>query len=222
MLTHSAQNDNMDFLLGLLIISLRFLRIVVCKFRYKALTMTNDNLKTLNDYAKGQLGVLKVALQTQDEALIKYQLGKLKVASELSELCSLVEKGANAQALAMIDELLAFKVSEEGEVDDECFARLVKWADDNKIAADDFPREKERLKNLKELDLSKCGLNSLPDEFINLQNLEKLDLKDNKFQEFPKLVDILARLKNLKECDMLLYVDIYDDYMRVKAELNIK
>lgn len=182
--------------------------------------MANVTSNALNDFAKGQLGVLKVALQTQDETLIKYQLGKLKVASELNELCSLVEKGANAQALAMIDELLAFKVSEKCEFDDECFARLVKWADDNKIAADDFPREKERLKNLKELDLSKCGLNSLPDEFINLQNLEKLDLKDNKFQEFPKLVDILARLKNLKECDMLLYVDIYDDYIRVKGGIE--
>lgn len=161
--------------------------------------MTNDNLKTLNDYAKGQLGVLKVALQTQDEALIKYQLSKLKVASELSELCSLVEKGANAQALAMIDELLAFKVSEECEVDDECFARLVKWADDNKIAADNFPREKERLVKLKELDLSKCGLNSLPDEFVNLQNLEKLNLWGNEFKEFPKVIN---KLKNLKECDI--------------------
>ena len=192
-------------LLRLLIISLRFLRIVVCKFRYKALTMTNDNLKTLNDYAKGQLGVLKVALQTQDEALIKYQLSKLKVASELSELCSLVEKGANAQALAMIDDLLAFKVSEKCEFDDEYFARLVKWADDNKIAADNFPREKERLVKLKELDLlSGCDLKSLPDEFANLQSLEKLNLVCNKFQEFPKA---LCKLKNLKElilwnCDL--------------------
>ena len=162
--------------------------------------MTNDNLKTLNDYAKGQLGVLKVALQTQDEALIKYQLSKLKVASELNELCSLVEKGANAQALAMIDELLAFKVSEKCEVNDECFARLVKWADDNKIAADNFPREKERLVKLKELDLlSGCDLKSLPDEFANLQNLEELILARNKFQEFPKS---LCKLKNLKELNL--------------------
>ena len=100
--------------------------------------------------------------------------------------------------------------------------KLIAWADECEISPKYFPRDKKALENLKELDLSKCGLNSLPDEFINLQNLEKLDLKDNKFQEFPKLVDILARLKNLKECDMLLYVDIYDDYMRVKAELNIK
>lgn len=164
--------------------------------------MTNDNLKTLDDYAKGQLGVLKVALQTQDETLIKYQLDKLKVASELNELCSLVEKGANAQALAMIDDLLAFKVSEKCEFDDECFAWLVKWADDNKIAVGKFPREKERLAKLKELDLSYCHLKTLPNEFANLQNLEKLNLTWNKFQEFPKIVDILTRLKNLKECDI--------------------
>ena len=162
--------------------------------------MTNDNLKTLNDYAKGQLGVLKVALQTQDEALIKYQLSKLKVASELSELCLLVEKGANVQALMMIDVLLAFKVSEKCEFDDECFARLVKWADDNKLAADDFPREKERLIKLKELDLlSGCDLKSLPDEFANLQSLEKLNLWGNEFKEFPKVIN---KLKNLKECDI--------------------
>lgn len=167
--------------------------------------MANVTSNALNDFAKGQLGVLKVALQTQDEALIKYQLSKLKVASELSELCLLVEKGANAQALMMIDVLLAFKVSEECEVDDECFARLVKWADDNKIAADNFPREKERLIKLKELDLlSGCDLKSLPDEFANLQSLEKLNLVCNKFQEFPKA---LCKLKNLKElilwnCDL--------------------
>ena len=167
--------------------------------------MANVTSNALNDFAKGQLGVLKVALQTQDEALIKYQLGKLKVASELNELCSLVENGANAQALAMIDELLAFKVSEKCEVDDECFARLVKWADDNKIAADNFPREKERLVKLKELDLlSGCDLKSLPDEFANLQSLEKLNLVCNKFQEFPKA---LCKLQNLKElilwnCDL--------------------
>lgn len=162
--------------------------------------MANVTSNALNDFAKGQLGVLKVALQTQDEALIKYQLNKLKVASELSELCLLVEKGANAQALMMIDVLLAFKVSEECEVDDECFARLVKWADDNKIAADNFPREKERLIKLKELDLlSGCDLKSLPDEFANLQSLEKLNLVCNKFQEFPKVIN---ELKNLKECNV--------------------
>ena len=169
--------------------------------------MINDNLKTRNDYAKGQLGVLKVALQTQDEALIKYQLGKLKVASELNELCSLVEKGANAQALAMIDDLLAFKVSEKCEFDDECFARLVKWADDNEIQPFQFPREKERLTELKELNLSCCDLECLPNEFVNLQSLEKLNLnsfnpiRDNifKFQEFPK---VLCELKNLKELDL--------------------
>lgn len=187
------------FLLGLLIISLRFLRIVVYKFRYKELIMANVTSNALNDFAKGQLGVLKVALQTQDEALIKYQLSKLKVASELSELCALVEKGANAQALAMIDELLAFKVSEECEFDDECFARLVKWADDNRISLDRFPREKERLKNLKELILNGCDLKSLPDEFTNLQSLEKLNLVCNKFQEFPKVIN---ELKNLKECNV--------------------
>ena len=172
--------------------------------------MTNDNLKTRNDYAKGQLCVLKVALQTQDEALIKYQLGKLKVASELNELCSLVEKGANAQALAMIDDLLAFKVSEKCEFDDECFARLVKWADDNEIQPFQFPREKERLTELKELNLSCCDLECLPNEFVNLQSLEKLNLnsfnpiRDNifKFQEFPK---VLCELKNLKELDLSYY-----------------
>lgn len=143
--------------------------------------------------------MLKVALQTQDEALIKYQLSKFKVASELSELCALVEKGANAQALAMIDELLAFKVSEECEFDDECFARLVKWADDNRISLDRFPREKERLKNLKELILNGCDLKSLPDEFTNLQSFEVLYLGRNKFKEFPKA---LCELKSLKELDL--------------------
>ncbi len=168
--------------------------------------MANVTSNALNDFAKGQLGVLKVALQTQDEALIKYQLSKLKVASELSELCSLVEKGANAQALAMIDELLAFKVSEKCEVDDECFARLVKWADDNVISPYRFPREKEKLVKLKELDLGDLDLKSLPDEFANLQSLEKLVLnsfystRNNKFQEFPKA---LCELKNLKE--LVLY-----------------
>ena len=182
-------------LLGLLIISLRFLCIVFVKFKYKALTMTNDNLKTLNDYAKGQLGVLKVALQTQDETLIKYQLGKLKVASELSELCSLVEKGANAQALAMIDDLLAFKASEKCEVDDECFARLVGWVYGNKIPPFRFfPRERKSLTTLKELNLKSCHLKSLSDELANLQSLEKLFLYENKFQEVPKA---LCELKNL-------------------------
>ena len=120
--------------------------------------------------------------------------------TKLSELCLLVEKGANAQVLMMIDVLLAFKVSEECEVDDECFARLVKWADDNKIAADNFPREKERLIKLKELDLlSGYDLKSLPDEFANLQSLEKLNLVCNKFQEFPKVIN---ELKNLKECNV--------------------
>jgi len=172
--------------------------------------MANVTSNALNDFAKGQLGVLKVALQTQDGALIKYQLGKLKVASELNELCSLVEKGANAQVLAMIDELLAFKVSEKCEFDDECFARLVKWADDNKIAVGKFPREKERLAKLKELDLGGCDLKTLPDEFANLQSLEKLVLSsfdlthNNEFQEFPKALCGLKNLKelNLEHCDL--------------------
>ena len=159
--------------------------------------MINDNLKTLNDYAKGQLGVLKVALQTQDETLIKYQLGKLKVASELSELCSLVEKGANAQALMMIDVLLAFKASEKYEVDDECFARLVGWVYGNKIPPFRFfPRERKSLTTLKELNLKSCHLKSLSDELANLQSLEKLNLDYNKFKEFPKA---LCGLNNLKE-----------------------
>ena len=55
-----------------------------------------------------------------------------------------------------------------------------------------FPKAICKLKNLKILHLSDCGLTSLPDELVNLQKLEKLSLYDNKFKEFPS---VLRKLK---------------------------
>ena len=181
----------------------------------------------MNDYTKEQLEILKNAIKAQDAMLMGYQIAKLETNENLSELTALVRSGANAQALAFIDDLLNEQsddgyldyLVEQAEkygipskyeclVDCECFDdeswvdRLIKWADENNISVYNFPQDREEIENLKELDLSDCGLESLPDEFANLQSHEKLYLWSNKFKEFPKAI---CKLKNLKELDLSDY-----------------
>lgn len=129
--------------------------------------------------------MLKIAIQTQDETLIAHQLAKF----DLSELTNLVQTD-RVRALAHIDAMLL-------QGDDSVFDKLIEWANEREISPSKFPRDKDALKALKELNLSECGLKTLPQELVCLQGLEELDLSENKFQGV--VPRVICELKNLKE-----------------------
>lgn len=104
--------------------------------------------------------MLKIAIQTQDETLIAHQLAKF----DLSELTNLVQTD-RVRALAHIDAMLL-------QGDDSVFDKLIEWANEREISPSKFPRDKDTLKALKELNLSDCGLKTLPQELVCLQGLE--------------------------------------------------
>ena len=92
-------------------------------------------------------------------------------------------------------------------VDDKWLDELIKWADENKLSKDDFPRDKEVLRNLKELDLDCKNLLDLPDELGNLKDLIRLNLgsnilpfmseNKNQISHLPKTIGNLSHLKEL-------------------------
>lgn len=136
--------------------------------------------------------MLKIAIQTQDETLIAHQLAKF----DLSELTNLVQTD-RVRALAHIDAMLL-------QGDDSVFDKLIEWANEREISPSKFPRDKDALKALKELNLSNCDLKTLPQELVCLQRLEELVLGYNNFKEFPNALCGLINLKslNLANCGL--------------------
>lgn len=128
--------------------------------------------------------MLKIAIQTQDETLIAHQLAKF----DLSELTNLVQTD-RVRALAHIDAMLL-------QGDDSLFDKLIEWANEREISPSKFPRDKDALKALKELNLSNCDLKTLPQELVCLQGLEELNVSKNKFQGV--VPRVICELKNLK------------------------
>lgn len=111
-----------------------------------------------------QLEVLKIAIQTQDETLMAHQLAKF----DLSELTNLVQTD-KVRALAHIDAMLL-------QGDDSVFDKLIEWANERELSPSKSPRDKDTLKALKELNLSKCSLKTLPQElglFASLKILKR-------------------------------------------------
>lgn len=152
-----------------------------------------------------QLEVLKIAIQTQDETLIAHQLAKF----DLSEFTNLVQTD-RVRALAHIDAMLL-------QGDDSVFDKLIEWANEREISPSKFPRDKNALKALKELNLSDCGLKTLPQELMYLQGLEELDLSENKFQGVvPRVICELKNLKKLSLNDCGLN-DLPDEFAKLQG-----
>lgn len=149
--------------------------------------------------------MLKIAIQTQDETLIAHQLAKF----DLSELTNLVQTD-RVMALAHINAMLL-------QGDDSVFDKLIEWANERKISPSKFPRDKDALKALKELNLSNCSLKTLPQELVCLQGLESLHLGSNKFQGV--VPRVICELKNLKtlilgECGLN---DLPDEFAKLQG-----
>jgi len=79
-------------------------------------------------------------------------------------------------------------------VDESWMERLWQWADDNDINDATFPRNREGLVNLTELNLFDNRLSELPKEVGNLVNLTNLFLRDNQLTELPKEIGSLINL----------------------------
>ncbi len=56
--------------------------------------------------------------------------------------------------------------------------------------------------NLKRINLNNCNLISLPSELFNLKELSSLDIRDNKFNNFKKLIKDLTKINNLVELEI--------------------
>ena len=98
--------------------------------------------------------------------------------------------------------------------------KLIAWADEREIALKGFERDKDKLRNVKELYLSYYGLTALPDEFENLQQVEILRLGGNKFKEFPKVVCKLTKLKELDLCGCDL-ISLPDEFANLQKLENL-
>lgn len=101
------------------------------------------------------------------------------------------------------------KKTKSSKQNDIWLDKLIAWADEREIALKDFPRDKDKLRNVKKLYLSHYGLTALPDEFENLQQVEILRLNGNKFKEFPKVLCNFTKLKELvlSGCDLISLPD---------------
>ena len=98
--------------------------------------------------------------------------------------------------------------------------KLIAWADEREIALKGFERDKDKLRNVKELYLSYYGLTALPDEFENLQQVEILRLGGNKFKEFPKVVCKLTKLEELDLCGCDL-ISLPDEFANLQKLENL-
>ena len=56
--------------------------------------------------------------------------------------------------------------------------------------------------NLKRINLNNCNLISLPSELFNLKELSSLDIRDNKFNNFKKIIKELNKINNLVELEI--------------------
>jgi Leucine-rich repeat (LRR) protein len=92
------------------------------------------------------------------------------------------------------------------------FDNVCDWADKYKLSEDVFPRDKEALQNLNELDISNKGINELPKEIGALVNMTSLKINDNNIEELPHEIGKLTNLSilsmnnnNIKELPPELY-----------------
>ena len=74
------------------------------------------------------------------------------------------------------------------------FDDICMWANKYDLDEDIFPRDRYKLQDLLELDISDKGINELPKEIGNLTNLRVLIVDNNNIKEFP---NELYQLKNL-------------------------
>lgn len=89
--------------------------------------------------------------------------------------------------------------SSNNNAQDEWIKQLFKWADKYKITQNILPRNIEKLKRLKKLNLSKLELRSVSSELSYLSNLEELNLSYNNLSNIPEEI---AKLKSLKLLDL--------------------
>jgi Leucine-rich repeat (LRR) protein len=74
------------------------------------------------------------------------------------------------------------------------FDNICAWADENYLEEDIFPRDREKLEELFELDISKKGISELPKEIGKLSNLRVLIVDNNNIKTFPKELYQLDKL----------------------------
>ena len=60
----------------------------------------------------------------------------------------------------------------------------------------------QKYPNIKKINLNNCNLSSLPNELFNLKELTTLDIRNNKFNNFEKLIKDLSKLNNLIELEI--------------------
>ena len=77
------------------------------------------------------------------------------------------------------------------------FNNICQWADKYDLKEDIFLRDRYKLQDLSQLDISNQGINELPKEIINLSNLKVLTIDHNNIKEFPKELYQLKKLRLL-------------------------
>jgi len=71
---------------------------------------------------------------------------------------------------------------------------LIRWANQHDV--DDFPRDRDTLKTIKELVISDLSLYTIPIELFYLTQLEKLRFFNTKIEAIPKEINLLVNLKS--------------------------
>jgi len=84
------------------------------------------------------------------------------------------------------------------EVIEEWIRVLWEWADECNIPSSHFPRDKEKLLALTQLNFFNMKIESIPKEFGELTQLTSLDLWDNHITKLPYEIDSLINLKKLQ------------------------
>lgn len=81
------------------------------------------------------------------------------------------------------------------------FDNICEWADKYNLDNTTFPRDKYRLMDMRELDISNKGITELPREIGMLRSLTTLNMSGNDIQHFP------AELYQLKNLDTTQWID---------------
>lgn len=88
-------------------------------------------------------------------------------------------------------------LEERDNKEQESFKNLFEWAEKYKLEESIFPREIEKLLELKELNISNKQIEKLPKELVLLKNIYLLDLSFNKLKTLPKEFKEFTNLKLL-------------------------